>query len=149
MTVELNHTIIPARDKQVSAAFLADILGLELGPRVARFVSLPLANGVTLDYMDIADGPPRGIVTDEQAFSPGHYAFLVSEDVFDAAMERIKAARVAFHAEPGGSRPGEIYHSSGARGVYFPDPDGHLMELLTADLSGRTAEPNDLEGPGA
>ncbi|HTW10759.1 MAG TPA: VOC family protein [Acidimicrobiales bacterium] len=144
MTVELNHTIVAARDKQQSAAFLAGILGLEVGPPVARFASLALSNSVTLDYMDLAHGPPRGIAKREQAFLPGHYAFLVSDDVFDAALDRIKATGIAFHAEPSGGRPGEIYRSgSGGKGVYFPDPDGHLMELLTADLSGRTAEGSD------
>jgi catechol 2,3-dioxygenase-like lactoylglutathione lyase family enzyme len=116
VTVELNHTIIAARDKQQSAAFLAGILGLEVGPPVARFASLALSNSVTLDYMDLADGPPRGKVNGEQAFLPGHYAFLVSDDVFDAALDRIKRAGVAFHAEPSGGRPAEIYRSATALG---------------------------------
>ncbi len=128
MTVELNHTIVPVRDKHASAAFLAGILGLTPSEPVARFAPLALANGVSLDYMNLADNPPS------------HYAFLVGEDTFDAAFTRITAAGLGYHAEPNGDRPGQIYHSrTGGRGVYFPDPDGHLMELLTRDLSGRTA----------
>lgn len=126
MTVELNHTIIPARDKHAAAAFLAGILGIPISPPVARFAPLTLANGVTLDYMDLADEPPT------------HYALLVSPATFDAAFARIQAAGIAYHAEPSGDRPGEQYRSSsGGRGFYFADLDGHLMELLTRDASGR------------
>jgi len=87
MTIELNHTIIPARDKRASAKFLADILGLEAGPEWSHFVPVRTSNGVTLDYADAAD------------FRRQHYAFLVSESEFDAALSRIKAAGIAFYAD--------------------------------------------------
>lgn len=125
MSIELNHTIVYARNKEVSATFLADILGIPTSPPVARFLPVALDNGVTLDYMNADD---MGM-TDPQ---PQHYAFLVSEDIFDAAFARITAAGIGFHAEPNGERPGEIYRNrQDGRGVYFPDPDGHNMELLT------------------
>jgi catechol 2,3-dioxygenase-like lactoylglutathione lyase family enzyme len=128
MTVELNHTIVPARDKHASAVFLAGILGVEAGPDVSHFVPITLGNGVTLDYDD-ADDP-----------QPHHYAFLVSEDVFEGALAKVIEAGIAYHAEPNGEGPGQVYHSrSGGKGFYFPDPDGHLMELLTRDISGREA----------
>lgn len=131
MTAHLNHTIVYARDKQVSARFLADILGIAVGPPVARFLPVFLDNGVALDYMNATD---MGL-TDP---TPQHYALLVSEDSFDAAFDRVVAAGVPYHGEPNGDRPGETYTSrNGGRGVYFPDPDGHLMELLTRDLAGR------------
>jgi catechol 2,3-dioxygenase-like lactoylglutathione lyase family enzyme len=96
--------------------------------KAKHFVPINLGNGVTLDYDDAPDPQPH------------HYAFLVSEDVFDAAFERATTAGIPYHAEPSGGRPGEIYHSgSGGRGFYFSDPDDHLMELLTRDLSGRQA----------
>jgi catechol 2,3-dioxygenase-like lactoylglutathione lyase family enzyme len=121
MTVMLNHTIVPVRDKETSARFLADILGLSTSPPVARFLPVALDNDVTLDYMDVAD--PR----------PQHYAFLVSEDVFDAGFARVTTAGIAYHADPDGGRPGQIYtNQSGGRGFYFADPDRHLMELLTS-----------------
>ncbi len=133
MTAQLNHTIVYARDKEVSATFLADILGTVTSSPVARFLPVALDNGVTLDYMNAAD---MGLTTP----TPQHYAFLVSEDTFVAAFARITAAGIAYHAEPNGDRPGEIYHNQhGGRGVYFPDPDGHNMELLTRDLAGRQA----------
>jgi catechol 2,3-dioxygenase-like lactoylglutathione lyase family enzyme len=128
VTAEFNHTIIPVRDKTTSANFLAEILGLDPPQPVGPFQCVQTANGVSLDYDD------RWEVTTH------HYAFLVSDDTFDAAFERITTAGIGYHAEPNGDRPGEIYHSkTGGRGVYFPDPDGHLMELLTVDVTGRTA----------
>jgi catechol 2,3-dioxygenase-like lactoylglutathione lyase family enzyme len=133
MTVELNHIIVPATDKWASARFLADILGVTTGSPLARFAPVPLNNTVTMDYMDIADGPPDGISSPASAPTRGHYAFLVSDDVFDAALARIIAAGIAYHAQPDGTGPGEVYrHDDGRRGLYFPDPDRHLMELLTA-----------------
>jgi len=119
MTVELNHTIIPAKDKWASAKFLADILNLEAGPEWGHFVPVKTDNGVTLDFSDSTD------------FNPRHFAFLVSEAEFDAALARIRAAGVAHYANFRRERPGEINHLYGGRGVYFDDPNGHLMELIT------------------
>jgi catechol 2,3-dioxygenase-like lactoylglutathione lyase family enzyme len=119
MTVELNHLIIPAKDKWKSAKFLAEILGLEAGPEWSHFVPVRTSNGVTLDFAEAAE------------FRRQHYAFLVSEAEFDAALTRIKRAGVAFYADFNRDGRGEINHLYGGRGVYFDDPDGHLMELIT------------------
>ena len=119
MSVELNHTIIPAKDKWVSAKFLADILNLEAEPEGGHFVPVKTANGVTLDFDTRED------------FRPGHYAFLVSDAEFDAAFARIRAGGVKYYATPRRERPGEINHRYGGRGIYFDDPNGHLMELIT------------------
>ena len=119
MSIELNHTIVGAADKHASARFLADILGLPVGADVGPFAPVRLANGVTLDYMD------RAQVTAQ------HYAFLVSDDEFDAAFARIHEAALPYFADPGFTQPGEINTRWGGRGVYFHDPDGHSMELLT------------------
>ena len=141
MTVELNHVIVPATDKWASARFVADILGINTGPGVARFAPLPLNNGVTMDYMDIADGPPDGISRPASTPARGHYALMVSNDVFDAAHARIVAAGIAYHAQPDGGRPEEIYgHNDRQRGLYFPDPDRHLIELLTVPFSPQQPE---------
>ena len=121
MTVELNHTIVHARDKKASAEFLAGILGVEAGPPWGPFYPVRLANGVELDFTDVGDHP----------FTPTHYAFLVSEEDFDGIFARIKEAGLEFRADPHGGGVGEINHHDGGRGVYFPDPDGHLMEAIT------------------
>jgi catechol 2,3-dioxygenase-like lactoylglutathione lyase family enzyme len=124
MTVELNHIIVPARDKAASAGFLARILGLPEPRPWGPFVAVPVGNGVSLDYVD-AD-----------RFESHHCAFLVGEDEFDAAFERIRAGGVPFYADPFHHHPGEVNHLYGGRGVYFDDPDGHNMEIMTRPYAG-------------
>ncbi|GAA1976785.1 VOC family protein [Catenulispora subtropica] len=122
MSVELNHTIVPAHDPQASAQFLADILGLRVEPPLAHFTPVALANGVSLDY-DRAD-----------EFEPHHYAFMVGEQEFDAALARIQQSGITHYGDPACREIGELYHSRyviGRRGTYFRDPNGHLMEILT------------------
>lgn len=120
-SVELDHTIVHSRDRSESAHFLADILGLEVGPQSGPFLPVGTANGVTLDF---ADAPVEEIK--EQ-----HYAFLVSEEQFDVSFARLKEHGVTYYADPFRRRPGEINQGGGRRGVYFLDPSGHSMELLT------------------
>ncbi|MEU8488894.1 VOC family protein [Streptomyces sp. NPDC048641] len=120
MAVELNHTIVAAHDTMASARFLADLLGLEVAPEYGPFVPVQIPNGVTLDYMDTAE-----------AISPQHYAFLVSEDDFDAIFARIGDAGLTYWADPSHHHPGEINRNDGGRGVYFDDPNGHHLEILT------------------
>ena len=120
MAIELNHTIVPARDPKASAEFLAGILGLQVGPPVAHFTPVMLGNHVTLDY-DHAD-----------RVEAHHYAFLLGETEFGAAFGRIKDAGLTYYADPACRQPGEVYGGkSGRRGTYFRDPDGHLMEIMT------------------
>ncbi|MET7353438.1 VOC family protein [Streptomyces mirabilis] len=120
MAVELNHTIVAAHDKMASARFLADLLGLEVAPEYGPFVPVQMPNGVTLDYMDTAE-----------SISPQHYAFLVSEDDFDAILARVCEADLTYWADPHHHHPGEINHNDGGRGAYFDDPNGHNLEILT------------------
>jgi catechol 2,3-dioxygenase-like lactoylglutathione lyase family enzyme len=121
MSIELNHTVVWARDKAASAEFLASILGLPVGPPTDPFLPVRLSNGVTLDY---ANAGPDDIRAQ-------HYAFLVGDEEFDAAFARINSTGVDYYADPHHHQPGEINHWHGGRGVYFADPDGHNMELLT------------------
>lgn len=107
MAVELNQTIIPVRDKPAAAAFLGGLLGIRPSAPVARFVPLALANGVSLDYMDLTDDPMS------------HYAFLVDEATFEVAVDRASSAGLRYFAEPRGGRPGEQYRSeTGGRGFF-------------------------------
>ncbi|MBM7171869.1 VOC family protein [Streptomyces sp. G44] len=121
MSIELNHTIVAATDKKASARFLADVLGLEAGPEYGPFAPVEIPNGVTLDYFESDDGP----------ITPQHYAFLVSEDEFDAIFGRIKERGLTYWADPYHRRAGEINTNDGGRGVYWDDPDGHKLEILT------------------
>jgi catechol 2,3-dioxygenase-like lactoylglutathione lyase family enzyme len=118
--VELNHTIVSCRDQQRSATFLTEILGLPAATRFGHFLVVQADNGVSLDYSET-----RGDIAAQ------HYAFLVGESEFDAAFGRIRDRGLTYWADPGRSRPGEINRRDGGRGLYFEDPDGHLMEILT------------------
>ena len=119
MSIELNHTIVGARDKQASAEFIAGILGVEAGPEWGPFVPVPLSNGVVLEYAHASEVHPQ------------HYAFLVGDDEFDRGVARLQGAGITYYADPFLRRRGEINHNYGGRGVYFHDPDGHIMELIT------------------
>ncbi|WP_129792676.1 VOC family protein [Sphingosinicella sp. CPCC 101087] len=120
MPVQLNHTIVWCRDSKASSAFLADMLGLPPPRPFLHFMVVELENQVSLDFMS-----KTGTVSRQ------HYAFLVAESAFDAVMGRIRERGIAHWADPARSRPGEINRHFGGRGVYFEDPDGHLMEAIT------------------
>ncbi|HSR86344.1 MAG TPA: VOC family protein [Streptosporangiaceae bacterium] len=120
MSVQLNHTIVSCRDQQRSAGFLTGILGLPAPVRFAHFLVVEADNNVSLDFAESA-GP----------ITPQHYAFLVDEEDFDAAFGRIQGEDLKFWADPGRRQPGVINHRDGGRGVYFEDPDGHVLEILT------------------
>jgi catechol 2,3-dioxygenase-like lactoylglutathione lyase family enzyme len=124
MTVHLNHTIVEAQDRDATADFLVEILGLAKAGQFGPFRVVELGNDVSLDVMQ-ADGPVH----------PQHYAFLVGEDEFDAILARIEERGLAHWADPGRSRPG-INTLHGGRGVYFEDPYGNLLEAITRPYSG-------------
>ncbi|AJP00682.1 glyoxalase [Streptomyces cyaneogriseus subsp. noncyanogenus] len=127
MSVELNHTIIHARDNRESADFFAGLLGLEITAEWGPFIAVDLSNGVTLDFATI----PADRIT------PQHYAFLISEEEFDAAYARIRRRGIEHYADPHRTQPGTVNHNDGGRGVYFMDPAGHAMELITVPYGGR------------
>jgi catechol 2,3-dioxygenase-like lactoylglutathione lyase family enzyme len=120
MPAQLNHTIVAAHDREASAAFLAEILGLPAPVAYGPFLVVEADNGVSLDFAQ-AGGE----------IAPQHYAFLISEPEFDEIFGRIRARDLPYWADPGQTRPGEVNHRDGGRGVYFLDPSGHFLEVLT------------------
>jgi catechol 2,3-dioxygenase-like lactoylglutathione lyase family enzyme len=120
MAVQFNHTILYARDSQASASFLADILGLPAPTHWGPFEMVTTTNGANLDYMDTGG-----------AITPQHYAFLVSELEFDEIFGRIQERKLPYWADPGQQQAGKINRHDGGRGVYFEDPNGHLLEIIT------------------
>ncbi|MDI5966154.1 VOC family protein [Streptomyces sp. SL13] len=130
MSVELNHTIVQSLDKRESAEFLSRILGLAAGAAWGPFIPMTTGNGVTLDFATV----PAASITLQ------HYAFLVSDEEFDASFQRIQDAGVDYWADPHGRQPGEINHLFGGRGVYFKDPSGHGMEIITRPYGGQAPD---------
>lgn len=121
MAVQLNHTIVGAHDKWASAQFLTEILGLTPPRAAGVFVAVQLDNDVTLDFAE----PGADHIRCQ------HLAFLVSEDDFDAAFASIRERGLMYWADPRQQFPGEINTNDGGRGVYFLDPNGHALELIT------------------
>lgn len=120
MSIELNHTIVHTSDREASANFLSEILGLGEPRSFGPFLIVETANGVSLDFM--ADPGP---------IAHQHYAFLVSEADFDAIFERISARGMTYWADPAQRRENVINTRDGGRGFYFLDPSGHFLEVLT------------------
>jgi catechol 2,3-dioxygenase-like lactoylglutathione lyase family enzyme len=120
MAVKLNHTIVHARDKRASAAFYSEVFGFGEPVPFGPFLDVETANEVTLAILE----------TDEK-FDVQHYAFLVSDGEFDLIFERVKARGLAHWADPARHRQGETNTHFGGRGVYFEDPGGHLLEIIT------------------
>ena len=129
MAVELNHTIVWCSDKARSSAFLTDMLGLPPAKPFYHFLVVELDNQVSLDFFQ-----------KEGEVSRQHYAFLVGEAKFDAAFARIQGRGLTYWADPARTRPGEINDHDGGRGVYFEDPDGHLLEIITRPYGSGAAD---------
>ncbi|RKG87505.1 VOC family protein [Corallococcus terminator] len=125
MTVRFNHTVVAAKDKVRSANFLAELLGLPEPQPFGHFLAVKLDDGVALDYAQ-----------SDVDFPGQHYAFLVSDDVFDSLIAKIRERGIQHWADPRGQRSGEINTHDGGRGVYFQDPSGHFMEAITVPYGG-------------
>lgn len=121
MAVELNHTLLNVKSKHESANFVAEILGLpKPEPLFGYFLVVRTSNGVSLDFID----------SDEE-IEPQHYAFLVSDAEFDQIFERIRQKSLTYWADPARKEAGRINHHFGGRGVYFTEPSGHFLEVIT------------------
>jgi catechol 2,3-dioxygenase-like lactoylglutathione lyase family enzyme len=126
MPVQLNHTIVNVRDKRESARFFSEIFGLAKPvPMFGYFLDVEVANGVTLAFCDA-----------EGKIEPQHYAFLVTEREFDQIFGRVKERGLDYWADPAKQEKGEINHHYGGRGVYFEEPSGHFLEILTVPYGG-------------
>jgi catechol 2,3-dioxygenase-like lactoylglutathione lyase family enzyme len=120
MAIELNHTIVWSKDQEEAANFIVEILGLPAPTRFGPFHVVQVSNDVSLDYL-----------TGTHEFGQQHYAFLVSEPEFDEIFGRITERGLDYWADPFHNQPGEINRNDGGRGVYFDDPSGHGMEIIT------------------
>jgi catechol 2,3-dioxygenase-like lactoylglutathione lyase family enzyme len=121
MTIKLNHTIVHSHDPRASAQFLTSLFGLPPATRFGPFHVVEVGNEVSLDFLS-GDG---------MEIQMQHYAFLVSDAEFDSIFARIRERKLKHWADPGQKQEGEINHHFGGRGVYFQDPSGHLLEIIT------------------
>ena len=120
MPIQLNHTIVWCRDKMRSSAFLAEMLGRPAPRPFLHFMVVEFDNDVSLDFYQ-----------KEGDVAVQHYAFLVSDAEFDAILGRIREKGLDHWSDPARSKPGEINRHFGGHGVYWEDPDGHLLEAIT------------------
>jgi catechol 2,3-dioxygenase-like lactoylglutathione lyase family enzyme len=126
VAIQFNHTIVPARDAKASATWLAAILGRDAPTSFGPFWAVTLDNGATLDFQH-----------SDAALPVEHYAFLVSEAEFDAIFARIRTCGLPYWADPMHRRPLEINHNDGGRGLYWNDPNGHYLEIITRPYGSR------------
>jgi len=119
MSIKLNHTIVPAKDKEVAAKFFAKIFGLPYEGPMGHFTPVRINEELTLDF------------DNAESFEPHHYAFHVSDDEFDAIFKRVQEADITWGSDPRNTANRQLNSRKGGRGVYFHGPDGHLLELMT------------------
>ena len=119
MAIVLDHTIVPARDKVESARFFARIFGLEYDGPHGHFAPVRVNDNLTLDF------------DDDTGFDSHHYAFKVGEDDFDAIFGRIEGEGLSYGSGPDSSDNMRVNDRRGGRGIYFRDPSGHLLEIMT------------------
>lgn len=120
MAITLNHTIVPAHDKIAAAKFFAEIFGLRFDGVVGPFAPVRVNDSLTLDFGD-----------DDGGFEVHHYAFLVDDAEFDAIFGRVRAAGLRIGSSPAGFDDQIGHYGDGGRRVYFADPNGHVLELMT------------------
>lgn len=119
MTVSLNHTVISSHDREATADFFTTILGLQAYSMAGHFAVVQVGE-TSLDF-----------VTTDSDIASRHFAFLVSEAEFDEIFSRIGKAQLLYWSDPGRKKSGQINHWDDGRGVYFDDPNGHLLEVIT------------------
>ncbi len=117
--MNLDHTIVPSKDKVAAAKWFARVFGRSYDGADGHFAPVMVDDALTLDF------------DDAESFESHHYAFLVSEEEFDDIFGRVKEEGISYGAEPYEHQNMQINHRLGGRGVYFADPDGHLLELMT------------------
>jgi catechol 2,3-dioxygenase-like lactoylglutathione lyase family enzyme len=125
--VQLDHIMIPSRNKQAAARQLAAVLGVEWAPaRVGPFAAVHVNDGLTIDFDEW-----------QQDFPKGHYCFRVTEAEFQTILDRIRAAGIEYRSLPHGPEDNKVNTSLGSKIVYWGQPDGHVWELLTVSYARR------------
>ena len=119
MAIALNHTIVPARDKDAAARCFAQLFGLACHAPGDHFAPVQVNAALTFLFANATE------------FESHHYAFHVSETEFDDIFQRVKEAGLTYGSTPWSLDDRQLNDWNGGRGVYFKDLDGHLHELMT------------------
>lgn len=135
MTIRLDHTIVPAKDKVATAEFFANIFGLTVKPGPGHFAQVQVNESLTLDFAGEPE-PWSGPGFDPRMGQSQHYAFHVSEAEFEAIFGRVQAQGLPYGSGPYHHTDGQLYTRRGGRGFYFEDPNGHLLEVMTVPETG-------------
>ncbi len=126
MTIHLDHTIVPSRNKVASAKRLAELLGVPWSATGAGpFAPVYVNEGLTLDFIE----------TDED-FPVYHFCFRVDHEEFNAILGRIEAAGIDYRSTVRGPMDMQVDPQLG--NVYWNEPDGHQWELLTVSYARRS-----------
>jgi catechol 2,3-dioxygenase-like lactoylglutathione lyase family enzyme len=122
------ETAIYVDDLDAAEAFYRDILGLEVDGREAgRHVFFRVGNAVLLAFR--AETTLRGdTLPAHGASGPGHFALGVRADALDDWRTWLEARGVAIEKEMTWPR--------GGRSLYFRDPAGNSVELVTPGIWG-------------
>jgi catechol 2,3-dioxygenase-like lactoylglutathione lyase family enzyme len=127
MAIQLDHILIPSKNRDTAARQLAEILGVEWGPaRIGPFTAVHVSDGFTIDFDEW-----------EQDFHKGHYCFRVTDAEFEGMLGRLQAAGVGYRSTPHGTDDGMVNTSLGGKILYWSVPDGHVWELLTVSYARR------------
>lgn len=119
MAITLNHAIVPVRDKDAAARLFAQIFDLHYDGPMGHFAPVRVNNELTLDS------------DDAESFGHHYYAFQVSDDEFESIFTRFMASGIPWGSGPRSLEDRQLNSRKGGRGVYFPEVDGHVLELLT------------------
>src|SRR3954447_19701404 len=117
--LSLDHTIVPAHDREESARFIARMFGVEYKGTWGHFAPVKVNETLSLDF------------DDREHFESHHYAFIANDAEFDAILGRVQAEGVPFGSGPRSQADGKINHLHGGRGFYFGDANGHSWEVFT------------------
>jgi catechol 2,3-dioxygenase-like lactoylglutathione lyase family enzyme len=126
MPILLDHMIIPSKDRVAAARLLAHILGVDWAEQasIGPFSPVYVGSSLTLDFDEWTEPVPKL-----------HYCFRVTDDEFDAILDRMKAAGLAFRSTPTGQDDYQVNHAFGGRLIYWREPDGHVWEILTVSYA--------------
>jgi catechol 2,3-dioxygenase-like lactoylglutathione lyase family enzyme len=128
MSISLDHTIVPVHDKVASATFFAGLFGLSYEGPMGPFAPVRVNESLTFDFDDR-----------RERFDVHHYAFLVSEEDFDAIFGRITKLGLTYGSQPWSEDDMKVRIVRGGRTLFFRDRDNHLLEIRTRS-SRREAE---------